>query len=131
MFLTGTILLGTTTLAQNSLSLGETQVELEFTWLSVANFQKLSDNVQRAVVATTRDAVVFTLHTENRHELDECVRDFPNEELEAIQNSMIALPPENPQYSESVVGVMGGLLVQMCAFTLGTPGLQTLPNPTL
>ena len=131
IFVSASILLGPT-LAQDGLLPTGARVELEFTWLSVANFQKMSDNTQRAIVATTRDAVVFTLHTDNQHELDECVRAFPNEELEAIKNSMAAMPPGNQQYSESVVAVVGKLLVGLCALTLdqqATP--QTLPNPSL
>jgi len=130
IFVSAAILLGPTNIAE----LSETKVQYGFTWLSISNFQKLGDETEKAIVATTRDAVVFTLHTDNQHELDECVRAFAGRDLEAIKNAMAAMPPENEQYGESGVGTVGRMLVQMCALTLDqqqTPNPQTLPNPNL
>ena len=95
---------------------GNTRVELQFSWLSVANFQKLDNNAQNAIVAATRDNVVFILHSLGRHTEDDCVKNLENEDIEAVKNSMLIIGPNDPRYEHRVVRDIAELIAQLCSF---------------
>lgn len=91
-----------------------TPVEFQFGWLSVGTFQNLTTNEQNLIMVATRDTLVFSLHTMNRHSLETCVGRISQEELEAIRNTALTMPSNVPEIRSIVITGITRLAVQLC-----------------
>lgn len=110
------VLLSANVLAQNinSIKRAPTQVRLEYTWLTVANFQKLTRNEQNAIIAAIRDTVVLALHAMSQHKLETCISKITPEELKSIKNTALEIKSADPRYVNSVTTGVATMAMQLC-----------------
>jgi len=91
------------------------EVELQYTWLTPSNFQKLTENEQKVVIIATRDIVVYALHALNRHDEEECIKVISNEELNAVKNTIAFMPETDSEIEANTTSIITRYLTAICS----------------
>ncbi len=90
-------------------------IDLQFTWLSIARFQMLTDGEQDAIVVSSRDFLVFMMRSNRERGLENCVKKITNTELYAIKNTILSIKPNEQEYVFSAVARISNRLFGLCS----------------
>lgn len=94
-----------------------TPIQFQYTWLSIARFQMLTDGEQNSIVVTSRDFLVLTMHEMSKHRIAACVKHITNIEMVAIKNTMLAVEPNEKEYAYSAVARISNRLFGLCSIS--------------
>jgi len=92
----------------------ENTIQYQWTWLSIARFQTLTDNEQDVVVVTSRDFLALSMHSMNQHRTANCVKKITEDEMRAIKNATLTVAPLDGEFTHSVVARISNRLYGLC-----------------
>ncbi len=90
-------------------------IDLQFTWLSVARFQMLTNGEQDTIVVSSRDFLVFMMRSTGERYFENCVKRITNTELYAIKNTILSVEPNDDEYVFSAVARISNRLFGLCS----------------
>lgn len=90
-------------------------IDLQFTWLSIARFQMLTDGEQDTIVVSSRDFLVFMMRATGERYFETCVKRITNTELLAIKNTILSVTPNDQEYVFSAVARISNRLFGLCS----------------
>ncbi len=112
------LLLSVSALAEEAIEIPLTETEntiqYQWTWLSIARFQMLTDNEQDVVVVTSRDFLALSMHSMNQHRTASCVKTISEDEMRAIKNAALSVTSDADEFTHSVVARISNRLFGLC-----------------
>jgi len=113
------LLLSVSALAEEAIEIPLTEnttdaIQYQWTWLSIARFQTLTDNEQDVVVVTSRDFLALSMHSMNQHRTAGCVKTISEDEMRAIKNAALLVTSDADEFTHSVVARISNRLFGLC-----------------
>ena len=114
------LLLSVSALAEEAIELPltenttENSIQYQWTWLSIARFQTLTDSEQDVVVVTSRDFLALSMHSMNQHRTANCVKQITEDEMRAIKNTTLSVTSDADEFTHSAVARISNRLFGLC-----------------
>jgi len=115
------LLLSVSALAEEAIELPLTEnttentIQYQWTWLSIARYQMLTNDQQDVIVVTSRDFLALSMHSMNQHRIANCVKKITEGEMRAIKNATLSVISTSNEYTHSAVARISNRLFGLCS----------------